>query len=209
MQSIRRADSFTLIELLVVISIIALLAGFALPAIGGAMDKAHLLQALSNCKQIYTGVQGAALDASTTGFGMSWPGETNSNYNYTTGPAYVDALVTNNIFKRGDLKVFTANGIQVATGTTIQMANLAFIFYAVADNDEGNAVFLTTKNFEYSDTTPATLNKDMKPFGSKGFVVLRKAGDGSFYTQTNMLNTLAYTNTLGALPTIKKPLDYK
>ncbi len=47
-----RAEGFTLIELLVVISIIAILAGFALPVFTSAQKKGRITDSLSNCKQI-------------------------------------------------------------------------------------------------------------------------------------------------------------
>ena len=45
-------QGFTLIELLVVISIIAILAGFALPVFTSAQKKGRITDSLSNCKQV-------------------------------------------------------------------------------------------------------------------------------------------------------------
>lgn len=50
-------QGFTLIELLVVISIIAILAGIALPAFTQVMEKGNQTKALSNAKQIYVGLK--------------------------------------------------------------------------------------------------------------------------------------------------------
>ena len=48
----RRMAAFTLIELLVVISIIAVLASLALPAITGALVKGQITQTTSNYRQL-------------------------------------------------------------------------------------------------------------------------------------------------------------
>ncbi len=57
-----KTDAFTLIELLVVISIIAILAGIALPVFGSVQVKGAQTKALSNAKQIGTALRLYAVD---------------------------------------------------------------------------------------------------------------------------------------------------
>src|SRR5579863_431763 len=57
-----KTSAFTLIELLVVISIIAILAGIALPVFGQVQIKGAQTKALSNAKQIATALKLYAVD---------------------------------------------------------------------------------------------------------------------------------------------------
>jgi prepilin-type N-terminal cleavage/methylation domain-containing protein len=61
---VSKKDAFTLIELLVVISIIAILAGIALPVFGSVQVKGAQTKALSNAKQIGTALRLYAVDNS-------------------------------------------------------------------------------------------------------------------------------------------------
>lgn len=51
----RSQSAFTLIEMLVVISIIAVLAAFAVPALTSALTKGQMTGTMNNARQLYPG----------------------------------------------------------------------------------------------------------------------------------------------------------
>ena len=66
-QGSRSFKGFTLIELLVVITIIAILAGLAVPAFNGVQERARMLEGSNNCRQIMIAIK-------------SWAGDNQGNY---------------------------------------------------------------------------------------------------------------------------------
>ncbi len=72
LESTGRAAGFTLIELLVVISIIALLVGILLPALGAARRSAMAMKCASNQKQMGTAWFAYAVDHEGIAAGSSW-----------------------------------------------------------------------------------------------------------------------------------------
>jgi hypothetical protein len=64
-----------------------------------------------------------------------------------------------------------------------------FKIYQVRESDPSNTVFMATKNFTYNkELTPDSPN----PYKEKGFILIRKFGDGTVYQkqQTKSLSTL-------------------
>ena len=189
-----RRQSFTLVELLVVITIIGILASFALPALTGAITKAQLIQSVSNIQQVQAAAQQAALDSIQTGSSATtWPADMTSPGD---SAGYLTKLLNAGYLKSGDLRILAATGVTALTGTaitTIAEANTPFHFGNVSDTDEGSAYFVFTKNWKWSSGVDAT----KKPCGAKGFVICHKAGDAQSY-QTNQAT--ATDGSIGTVP---------
>ena len=189
MKLIKRLTAFTLIELLVVISIIAILASLALPAITGALARGQMSQTLSNMKQLHLVAQQIALDGQTAGdVNYAWPGDLP-----TKSWAAWAGIVTNGYMTVADLAKMctapsvTANSNTIVTGSTVG-SNRAIILYGVSDTNDSAAILFTTSNFT-NITAPVAPVAAGKPYGTKGFVVFRKGGDGSVLQNNQATNT--------------------
>ncbi|MDE1170289.1 MAG: type II secretion system protein [Verrucomicrobium sp.] len=173
----RNASAFTLIELLVVISIIAILASLALPALDNARTQAQGVQIVSNARQVYIAMQAASSDAAQSGLGgIGFPADAGPQ---TTPTAYFqNVLIANDYLKAGDLRVLSAPGYPAVVGTnTLTAANNAFNLGNTGSIDAGTAVLIYTKNWSWGQDPKET----KQPFGNKGAVILHKGGDGAFW----------------------------
>lgn len=163
-----KLSAFTLIELLVVISIIAVFASLALPAVTGALVKGQITQTMSNYRQLYITSQSASLDqtasgASNTGF----PGEAGSIANWSNAlvPAYLSAQSFQNLIQ---VKGSSAN-------TTV---------WDGTPSSNASAVMLTTANLTGTSNS-ATVN-NTAPYNLKGGAAVNASGQAISVTGTNV-----------------------
>jgi len=171
-----KANSFTLVELLVVISIIGLLAGLAVPAIQGGLDKAKQGVDVSNARQL----------------GIIFFSEANDNngmYRVNSDLTNTQALSTflpivQGMFKDGVLtsaKILSGQGVIPATSTNaVTVANIAFGYVPnLTTSDDGQIPLILTKG----PTSLAQSNvalQDSYPWKKKGIVVYRVGNSAEF-----------------------------
>jgi prepilin-type N-terminal cleavage/methylation domain-containing protein len=188
MKLLTRLRAFTLIELLVVISIIAILAALSLPAITGALARGQMTQTMSNMKQLHLVAQQIALDGSTTGdTNFAWPGDL-ATKTWTVWAG----IVTNGYMTAVDLAKMCSAPAVTATSNTIASstagANRAVVAYQVSETNESTVVLFTSSNFTNA-ASPTAPTSTAKPYGTKGFVVFRKGGDGAVLQNNQATNT--------------------
>ena len=159
-----KANSFTLVELLVVISIIGLLAGLAVPAIQGGLDKAKQGVDVSNARQLGIIFFSEANDNNGMYRVNSELTNTQVAGNFLT---IVQGMVSNGLINTP--KILAGQGTTPAGSTNnIAAANIAFGYVPnLTTSDDGNIPLIITKG----PTTLSSSNvqlQDTYPWKKKG-----------------------------------------
>jgi prepilin-type N-terminal cleavage/methylation domain-containing protein len=167
-----RIKAFTLIELLVVISIIAVLASLALPAITGALVKGQITQTMSNYRQLYIVSQSAELDASSTGAtNGGFPGDSAATPSLA---AWSNVLVPAYLSAQSFANLYNVKGV---AGNTAAWDGLP------SSNSSG--VMLSTANLSQSSGSNAQV-QNVAPYNLKGGAVVNVSGQAVSVTGTNV-----------------------
>ena len=175
--------AFTLIELLVVISIIAILAALALPAITGALGRGQVAQGMSNARQIFAAQYRMSMDSeSIDDPTIGWPADIGGTWQAWAGKLVGDEYISERDFNR----MLSLPGVSRPTNTPVTSPSpSAFTVFNVSRTNDQAAVFMTTANY----TNGQALDPAAKPFGDKGFVVLRKDGGAQMFAKAQATNT--------------------
>jgi prepilin-type N-terminal cleavage/methylation domain-containing protein len=179
-----RVSAFTLIELLVVIAIIAILAALAVPALTSALAKAQMTGTMNNARQLYLAQFQMSNDGAATGDAtLAWPGD----YNPLWGSLqdYCNNIVQKGYLKAGDFdKLLSAPGASIIAATVVGpppgitlTGTSALKVYPVKDADVSYAIFAVSRNYVYN----TAINAPDVPYGSKGFIVMKKGGDAAIF----------------------------
>jgi len=203
-------SAFTLIELLVVIAIIAILAALAVPALTSALSKAQQTGTMNNARQLYLSQFQMSNDGSATGDTTSvWPGDLGTPPTTITG--YLNILTGKGYLKGADAikllnapsATYTANVASGPGGDTLTYVagTPAFKVWLNKDVDPATTIFVTTHNYNYD----SALNGTDVPYGTKGFVTIKKGGDAAIYrvgqaVDTGWTSGTVFQNSVGYKP---------
>jgi prepilin-type N-terminal cleavage/methylation domain-containing protein len=205
-------SGFTLIELLVVIAIIAILAALAVPALTSALSKAQQTGTMNNARQLYLAQFQMSNDGAATGDATSaWPGDLTTVPTTTT--TYLNVLCGKGYLRGADaIKLMNAPGAQyTATVTTTggvdsltaPAGTSALKVWLVGDAAPATSIFCTSRNYVYALPLVST---DV-PYGTKGFITIKKGGDAAIYRvgQAEVAgwqgNQTVFQNQVGYKPT--------
>lgn len=127
---------------------------------------------------------------------LGWPGDTGGTFTN-----WVRQLVPAYLSQSDFCKLLSAPGSSVSYASfPTNVSRGPLVVYAVSSNSPPETVLFSSANFTNSPTGGAPLLKSAKPFGTRGFVVFRKGGDGAVLMSKDVGNT----NRIGAfVPPVK------
>jgi prepilin-type N-terminal cleavage/methylation domain-containing protein len=181
-----RRSGFSWVETLVALSLVSILAAFAWVNLKSALVRCGVPQVLINMKQLHLATQSMALDGTRENpTNACWPGDTGGTFSNWAARIVPDYIGTNDFCKLLSLPDRT-----VPLGKIPTVNTNAILIYQVREEHDGTFVLFTSANFTNTPTggSPPPLTGS-EPYGTKGFAVFRKGGDGALLLTKQAGNT--------------------
>ena len=151
--------------------------------------------------------------AATGASGLAWPGDLITG-NYlppgSTLVTYANILVANGYLRASDaIKLFNAPGasftatVNAGPPESLSAPNgiASLKVYPVLDSDVANAIFCVSGNYDYDKALPGAVPN---PYGTKGFITIKKGGDAAVFrsgqavfTTPPWTDAIAFQNGVG------------
>lgn len=191
----RHQAGFSWMEVIVCLFVVGVLFFLAMPRISSGPTRSPMTQPLSNMRQLHLATTQMALDGVSTGAtNLGWPGDIGGTFSNWVAQLVPDYISTNDM-----CKLLSGPGKVMKPEHLSSMNHSAVLVYAVSSLHISNAspptaVFLSTANFTNTPEGGLPLDRSARPFGNKGFVLFRKAGDGAILKPTQV----GQTNIIGS-----------
>jgi type II secretory pathway pseudopilin PulG len=184
------------VPLLIGAVLTVILAAVSVPALTSSLKKAQATGTMNSARQLYNAQFAMANDGAATGDATStWPGDLNPLP--ATLLAYLNVLCEKGYLKGNDaIKLMNAPGSSYTATVTSkggieQLTNpsgiAALKIWMNRDIDPATTVFCTTKNYVYNTALAA----NSIPYGTKGFITIRKGGEAAVYKAAQATTTYA------------------
>lgn len=179
--------ALTVTEVMVFVVLLVFAFAMCLPfLVNPSLKKGQMSQTLSNMKQLHLATQQMALDRTTAGeTNLGWPGDIGGAFSNWTAQ-----IVKEHYLSTRDLsKLLSAPGIVLSPEKIPSFNTTAIRVYTVKEDSRSETVILSTANFTNTPTGGLPPLADAKPYGTNGFIVFRKAGDGMILKPKQAGNT--------------------
>lgn len=189
----KKSNAFTLIELLVVITIIGVLAALAVPAVGGALDRAKQTADVANARQLGIVLFSLANDEN----GVYPTGPRDSSGNRPASPTGSSTDLFEDMLRQGELKeakILATNSRKVYTGSLstpdLKPENVGWDYIGGLStaSESGIPLLVSTQaigasvNAIKSEITLPSANPSLTthPWGNKGMIIYTVGNSASF-----------------------------
>lgn len=176
--STRACKALTPWEFLAIIVVAVVVVLFAQPFYKRYFGES-IIHPINHARQIHLATQQMALDRQTTGdVSLGWPGDINRGLPTSADAAdFAWILVDEGYIDANNMGLFAVGDVRPASSfASMTRDNVAFAIGGITEDLSPETLFIVSCNYI---GPPDGLDPEQAPFGSRGWVMLRKGGNAS------------------------------